>query len=273
MRPLHTNAHFACVPGRPISAPLRLRDRAAASLAERAEDLRFFAAHHVRHLAALAARPARCAASTPRAAFTVTMPAHERIGARRRVDVRRFHPALRAADHAGRDHRQRRHARSSHAPQVSSNACVEAALLRARQIHDARRRCARVEHRAVGVEQIGAQRVVPQSSAIERGAAACATRGVTDAVNPSSSLDPAGCRLRRAPAEFFRDRARFALHDRNQFFHALERHVRNRARHRQRRHDRARRIAHRRRDAADRRFVFFEVEREAALRVVASCAA
>ncbi len=41
-----------------------------------------------------------------------------------------------------------------------------------------------------------------------------------------SSFDPAGGRLRRAPAEFLRDRARFALHDRNQFFHAFERHVR-----------------------------------------------
>ena len=39
--------------------------------------------------------PARC---RPRA--------RRRIG--RRLDVRRFHPALRAADHAGRDHRQRR---------------------------------------------------------------------------------------------------------------------------------------------------------------------
>jgi len=63
------------------------------------------------------------------------------------------------------------------------------------------------------------------------------------------------------------ERARFALHDRNQFFHALRRHVRNRARHRQRRDDRTRRVAHRRRDAADRRLVFLEIESETALRI------
>ncbi len=72
---------------------------------QRAEDLRFLAAHHVRQFAAFE----HAGDDVDRRAAR-SLHAHdagdERIGVRRCVDVRRFDPALRAADHARRDDRQ-----------------------------------------------------------------------------------------------------------------------------------------------------------------------
>lgn len=166
MRLACTIAHLACVPGRAdqgafgggvgvrgvVRGVLRVR-----FLAERAENLRLFAAHHVGQLAALQharhdmQRHAACRLHSDDAG-------HQRFGTRRRLDVRRFDPALRAADHAGCDHR---HAGRLLEPRAAGifESCVETALFGgARQIHDAGRRCVRGQHVTAGIEEIRAQR-------------------------------------------------------------------------------------------------------------------
>ena len=189
MRPSNTNAHFACVPGRPISAPCGSCS-SAASLGERAEDLRFFAAHHVGHRAAPAARPARCAPSTPFAAFTVDDAVHERIGASAGVSTygASTQPCALPTMPAAITGSARMRA-SSHAPQVSSNAWSKPP---AGRIHDPRRRRARIQHRAVGAEQIGAQRQSCPSRARR-----ARRRGCGDRVGHRLILRVVGCGTRQ----------------------------------------------------------------------------
>ncbi|AOR72960.1 hypothetical protein BBJ41_35890 [Burkholderia stabilis] len=126
---------------------------------QRADDLRLLAAHHVRQLAALdqprhdvhgratphAHRLQRCA---------------EPVGIDRHVRIRRFAPALRAADHAGRDDRQRGPRIEPRAAHVLEGriAGIRDRDARAAELHHALRRGALVEHGFRVSHQVRAQR-------------------------------------------------------------------------------------------------------------------
>lgn len=124
------------------------------------------------------------------------------------------------------------------------------------QLHDARRRCARVERETVAAEQIGAQgRRAPverDESGRGRGYAhRLILRDGYGARQPSSSEIARTSRCTTGISSSMRSCG----------------HIGNGAFHRQGRDDRTRRIAHGCGDAADRRLVLFEIEGEAAVRV------
>ncbi|ABA50914.1 hypothetical protein BURPS1710b_3486 [Burkholderia pseudomallei 1710b] len=167
---------------------------------ERTDNLRFLAAHHVRQLARLE----RARHDRERGAARGAKPheaRRERVGGGRHRHVRRLAPALRAADHAGR---QRGHVRRAVEPRAARalERGVER-LLRRRtrrigQAHHARGERARVEHRAVGGKQVRAQRRRAPVEPDERGRARLRRHRLILRV-ACGALQPRSAEIARAP--------------------------------------------------------------------------